>query len=44
MGECFSVLLVERKEFAFLAAEELELTAARMRNKYPGDAAVLLER
>lgn len=38
-GRCLSVLLVERKEFAFLAAEELKITAARMRNKYPGNAA-----
>lgn len=42
MGECLSVLLVERKEFAFLAAEELQIAAARMRNEHPGDAAALL--
>lgn len=43
MGECFSVLAGERKESAFLATEELEIRAARMRNKHPGDAAALLE-
>lgn len=42
MGECLSVLLVEGKEFAFLAAEELQMAAARMRNEHPGDAAALL--
>lgn len=42
MGECLSVLLVEGREFAFLAAEELQITAAKMRKEYPGDAAALL--
>lgn len=44
MGEYLSVLLVERKEFAFLAAEGLKITAGRVRDKYPGAAAALLGR
>lgn len=44
-GECFSVLLVEKKnKLVFLAAVELQITAPGIRNANPVGAVIELKR